>query len=302
MNVDALYAEVTARLIAKIEAGVGQWRMPWHIDHRSGLPISIDQRIYRGVNSVWLSMIDEDAGHQTGTWGTYKAWSGVGCQVRKGQKGTHVILWKPVAKEDAKDGKPHLIARTYAVFATEQVDGPAAERLLEEARLPRTPRPVSEVDRLFDNIGAKLTFGGNRAYYSPVEDAIRLPDFSQFIEPTAFYSTLAHEHIHWTGHKDRCDRDLSGRFASESYGMEELVAELGAAMFCHRIGIPSLDREDHSEYLASWLRTLKADTKAIVSVSSAAQKASDFLFDRTFTPHPEEAEDGTPVPELQPAS
>ncbi|WP_081950771.1 zincin-like metallopeptidase domain-containing protein [Agrobacterium pusense] len=31
---------------------------------------------------------------------------------------------------------------------------------------------------------------------------------------------------HWSGAKSRLDRDLSGRFGSETYAMEELIAEI----------------------------------------------------------------------------
>ena len=35
----------------------------------------------------------------------------------------------------------------------------------------------------------------------------------------------------------RCNRDLSGRFGTEVYAMEELVAELGATFLCAELGI-----------------------------------------------------------------
>ena len=37
-----------------------------------------------------------------------------------------------------------------------------------------------------------------------------------------------HELTQWTAPAQRCDRDLSGRFGSAAYAMEELVVELGA--------------------------------------------------------------------------
>lgn len=47
-----------------------------------------------------------------------------------------------------------------------------------------------------------------------------------------FYSRLCHEFVHWSGAKDRLDRDLTGRFGTESYAIEELGAELGTAFLC----------------------------------------------------------------------
>jgi len=40
--------------------------------------------------------------------------------------------------------------------------------------------------------------------------------------------------------------------------MEELVAELGAALLCAELGIAVEPRVDHAQYLAHWLSALKA--------------------------------------------
>ena len=72
-------------------------------------------------------------------------------------------------------------------------------------------------------------------------------------------------------------RDLTGRFGSDAYAAEELVAELGAAMWCAQIGISAATRPDHASYLSSWLGILKADARALVTVASKAQAAVDWL-------------------------
>jgi antirestriction protein ArdC len=100
---------------------------------------------------------------------------------------------------------------------------------------------------------------------------------NQFAEPEGYYATLAHEHVHWTGHKDRLARDLHNRFGSEAYAMEELVAELGAAFIGAQLQIEPAIRTDHIQYLKHWIGVLKTDPKAIVSVASKAQAAVDFL-------------------------
>ena len=77
----------------------------------------------------------------------------------------------------------------------------------------------------------------------------------------AYYSTLAHEHTHWTARAARCDRQLGKRFGDNAYAAEELIAELGAAFTCAHLGLSTEPREDHAQYLASWLRVLKADSQ-----------------------------------------
>jgi antirestriction protein ArdC len=82
---------------------------------------------------------------------------------------------------------------------------------------------------------------------------------------------------HWTAPPHRCNRDLSGRFGSEAYAMEELVAELGAAFLCAELGITVEPRADHAQYLAHWLSVLKADKRAIFTAASKAAQASAYL-------------------------
>jgi antirestriction protein ArdC len=96
----------------------------------------------------------------------------------------------------------------------------------------------------------------------------------------SYYSTLFHELTHWTAPAYRCDRDLSGRFGSHSYAVEELVAELGAAFLCAEIGISATPRADHADYIASWLKCLKADNRAIFRAAAQASRAAEFVLSR----------------------
>jgi antirestriction protein ArdC len=122
--------------------------------------------------------------------------------------------------------------------------------------------------------------GGNRAYYSPDADYIQMPPFGAFSQNVGYYSTLAHEHTHWTAKAERCDRQLGKRFGDNAYAAEELIAELGAAFVCAQLGLSTEPREDHAQYIQSWLRVLKADKRAIFTAASKAQQACDWLVRR----------------------
>jgi antirestriction protein ArdC len=105
-----------------------------------------------------------------------------------------------------------------------------------------------------------------------------LPPFEAFRDAESYYATLAHEATHWTSHSSRLARDFGGgRFGSESYAMEELVAELGAAFLCADLDLTLEPREDHAFYIASWLEVLKNDERAIFTAASHAQRAAHFL-------------------------
>ncbi|MFH2013789.1 MAG: zincin-like metallopeptidase domain-containing protein [Patescibacteria group bacterium] len=82
------------------------------------------------------------------------------------------------------------------------------------------------------------TVDNNRAYYSPNNDYINIPEKENFINSEMYYSTLFHELIHSTGHKKRLNRkgvnDIVS-FGSDKYSEEELTAEIGASFFKQRI-------------------------------------------------------------------
>jgi antirestriction protein ArdC len=96
-----------------------------------------------------------------------------------------------------------------------------------------------------------------------------------------YYSTRAHETGHWTSREGRCNRELGKRFGDNAYSVEELVAELTAAFVCAHLGLSSEPRPDHAQYIASWLRVLKADKRAIFTASSKAQQAADFMIQQS---------------------
>lgn len=294
MHAQDLFETVTAQLIADIEAGARTWRLPWHTLAETGTPISVDGRAYRGMNAVWLAMVAASRGWDSGTWATYRAWQRHGAQVRRGEKGTPVVLWKPTTRHDSNPDttsdnddettstrRRSLIARAYTVFAAEQADG--ADELIArrcERTTRDTPERIAAAETFFATVGATVIEGGNVACYQPPSDTIRLPHLAQFDTAAHYYATRAHETMHWTGHRDRLARDLTGRFGSDAYAAEELVAELGAALWCAQAHISAVTRPDHAAYLAGWLRVLRTDARALVTVASRAQAALDYLNQR----------------------
>ena len=62
----------------------------------------------------------------------------------------------------------------------------------------------------------------------------------------------------------------------ESEIARDLVAEIGSAFVCAQTGI-ALEGLQHDRYVASWLKVLKGDKRAIFTASSQAKKAAEFL-------------------------
>jgi antirestriction protein ArdC len=169
-----------------------------------------------------------------------------------------------------------LFTRGYSVFNAAQVDGYTPK---VDADMPMLDR-IAHAEAFFTAINATLRHGGNQAFYAPATDQIQMPPFAAFRENVSYYSTLAHEHTHWTAPASRCDRQLGKRFGDNAYAAEELIAELGAAFTCAHLGLSTEPREDHAEYIQSWLKVLKADSRAIFTAASKAQHATDWLIAR----------------------
>ncbi|CAN1213583.1 zincin-like metallopeptidase domain-containing protein [Tumidithrix helvetica PCC 7403] len=154
--------------------------------------------------------------------------------------------------------------------------------VLEEKPMEiNTDARLASADSFISATRAKIKHGNSgRAFYAPAVDAIMLPEFSQFTSASGYYATAIHELTHWTGHKTRCDRDLSGKFGSKAYAYEELIAEIGAAFTCNEFGITN-EIENHASYIDSWIQALKNDKKYFFKAAAEARRASEYLLEIT---------------------
>lgn len=290
MSNDKVYEIVTEKIIASLEAGTVPWHKPW-AGGEQGLPRSMSNgRIYRGINTWLLMMSAEASGYGSRWWGTFKNIQSKGGQVRKGEKSTLVVFWKPLTKTDPKTGdeKRFFMLRYFNVFNPEQADWPDgmparyAPPAFEDAL---AFDPVVEAERVLDRYlvegGPALRHvRGDKAFYMPSIDAITLPERSQFATPHGYYSVAFHEAGHSTGHKDRLAREGvtdAQLFGSHGYAKEELVAEMTAAMLCGVTGcdLEGIDRS--AAYINNWLRVFRGDKKMLVGAASAAQRAADLI-------------------------
>ena len=159
------------------------------------------------------------------------------------------------SRESDEEKETHLL-RAYSVFHASQVEGlpPYVAPGIEEA--PWT-RPEA-VQFIIENCGVPFKTGGDKPFYSPAGDFIQMPPVAAFAQPEYFSATAVHEIGHSTGHETRMKRDLTGRFGSEKYAMEEARVEMAAAMVCNTLGLPT-NFVNHAAYIQTWLRKLKDD-------------------------------------------
>src|SRR5215813_8639728 len=100
---------------------------------------------------------------------------------------------------------------------------PAEPALVASANLPALHAWVKRA-------GAQIRVGGDRAFYAPSIDAICIPPVEAFLHEEHWTATLAHEAIHFTGHKSRLDRLSDYATDRKARAREELTAELGSAI------------------------------------------------------------------------
>jgi HK97 family phage prohead protease len=283
---DEFFDNLTSKLIEMIEKAQtegGEWNPPWH--RVNTLPKNaVSGHIFTGANPVWLWIAGMEKGYPTNKWATYNQWNSVGGQVKKGEKGTSLLMpiFKKVMKEDGVEVSRLVGWKAYTVFNLEQVDGINREDFVDAPKemLDEATR-INAVEKAFSSVGAVVKEGdGSSAHYSPSKDEIVMPPFGFFKSADGYYSTLGHEMVHWTGHSSRLGRPNMNSFGSEGYAAEELVAELGAAFLMGQFGVSIEPRNDHAQYLAHWLKVLRDNPNALQEASRQAQAAVKFITEK----------------------
>ncbi len=276
----SVYEMVTERIINQLEKGIVPWRKPW-TGIKGGAYNRISKKSYSLLNQMLLK-------HE-GEYATYNQWESLGGHVRKGEKSEIVVFWKiqPIeeTKEDGtKETKQVPILRYFNVFHISQVEG--VEPLTKDDL--KSIEPIEKAENVLHDYWSRegievKHIGGDEAYYSPSRDLIRLPLFDQFTDANEYYSTAFHESVHSTMKESRCNRaeDRKGKlvaFGSNDYSKEELIAEIGSASLMNIIGIETGKTfQNSTAYIQSWLSVLKNDVKFIVSASSKAEKAVNYI-------------------------
>jgi antirestriction protein ArdC len=288
----SLYEEVTAKIIAQLEAGVFPWVQPWTSAAAGiGLPRNaMSGRPYSGINVLILWGAVIEGGYASQDWLTFRQALAAGGSVRKGERGQTVFYadrFIPKGEHeqggDDRDGEavrsiPFL--KRFTVFNVAQCEGLPERFTAAPAPLPER-QPHEDAEALIAATGADFRIGGAEAFYSPALDYVQVPPQPAFTQQIDYYRTALHELGHWTGHPSRLARDQEGGFGTPAYAREELCAELASAFLCAALGIVPTVR--HADYLANWLTVLRSDSRAIFKAASQASKATEFLLAFTDT-------------------
>lgn len=243
---------------------------------------------YRGGNRFRLMLAAQLNGYTDPRWMTYKQAEAAGYKIKPGSTGISCekyVFEKEVTELDEKGRtikkKEKLkspIVNFFTVFNAEQVEGiaPLEVKTLEKNEVLKTAE-----DFIASSECPILELKQDRAYYSPIEDKIVLPERNLFRDQESFLGVALHEMAHSTAHPDRLNRPLMNFFGSPEYAMEELRAELASYFIESDLGI-YLDDEhfnSHTHYLQSWIRVLENDPNELFRACADAERASARLIE-----------------------
>jgi antirestriction protein ArdC len=278
-------ADITATIIARLEAGTVPWQRPWSIIGEGGRPLRHEGIEYTGINALWLWAVGDTRGYRSRYWMTARQARELGGQVRSDAQACYSVY----ASTFRKPGAAGLLGmtgdrlirflRSYEVFNADEIKG--LPDYYYPQPIPPTPRLLSDrqerIDAFFAAIPSRVRHGGGAAFFDRTLDYIQMPRPGSFHSADGYASILAHESCHWTGHRTRLDRTFGKKFGDKAYCMEDLVAELGAAMVCGDLGLPTELHDSHASYLASWLQVLRSDKTAIFLAATKAEQAFSYL-------------------------
>ena len=279
----ALYDEVTTRVITELEQGRLPWVQPWDSAKAAiGLPRNAGTgRRYSGINVLilWSRLFEKGYGAQR--WLTFRQARALGGYVRRGEEGMTVCYAdrftpkteQEKARDEGREARQVAFLKRFTVFNVEQCEG-----LPEELSVAPLSLAIDEIvpvaHKLIQASGADIKIGGERAFYAPGPDYIRVPPQSAYHDRVNWYRTVFHELGHWTGHDSRLGRALDCDDLP-SYAREELCAEMASAFLCAELGIVPTVR--HADYVGAWLAVLREDNKAVFRAASLASKAADYI-------------------------
>lgn len=280
--------DLVADITARIANGVAPWRATWSSGHAVE-PLRADGNRFTGVNAMLLSMAAFDRGYTSPYWFTFKQAQALDACVRKGERGTPALLYKPFKSANDNDddghdgGAPAARGRGYAakytVFNAEQIEG------LDAKHLVTPPAPRWTDGKLPDAIAgypATVVYDlQHQPCYRDATDTIFMPPADQFETFADYCATLAHEQLHHTGAASRLNRPSLENYHKdlEARATEELIAELGSYFLTLRCGVPYSEAliDNHAAYLGYWSKVAEKTPNALVSAAAAAQRAVDYL-------------------------
>lgn len=265
------------------------WKKEW--SGLSGRPYNpVSKTVYHGSNYFSLLLTSMAKGYQDPRWCTFAQIKEQGWTLKAGKgQSAKIEFWYPYDREQKKaiswqefreaggqiNDRYQLFSRAYSVYNGDMIVGiPKLEVTQNEIQ------PVELVDTISGSMGVSISYHkSDQAFYRPVEDRIYLPYRQQFHSEYAYASTALHELSHATGVESRLNRQQGGRFGTEPYAYEELVAEISSCFLSSELPIGQTEEhlKNHKAYVQSWIQGIKEQPEALFRAVKDAEQAAAYL-------------------------
>lgn len=278
-----IYKKVTDLILQKLKQGVIPWAKTWKTAYPQNLITGLE---YKGINIMLLGLQD----FESNLWLTFKQCKDLGGSVKKDEHSSLVVFWKPIVKISEHDldettADIFYLLRYYYVFNIAQCFLP--DEVLQKKNIVTTNPKILEAEQIINNYKNPPELAINNLLmnprYLPRLDKIEIQSIKNFKSSDDFYASLFHELLHSTGAKHRLARRGvidKIQFGTENYSKEEFIAEIGASYLCNISGIQKTI-DNQASYIANWLQVLENDNRMVLIAASQAQKAVDYILNKT---------------------
>lgn len=287
--------DVADYFIQSLENESAVWTKPWKAC-KSVMPHNpATGTVYKGFNSVYLTMLQMRYESEDPRWMTYANAKKNGMHIKAKSKAAKIIFFDtiPVDKNGKKvDDKDKAIKfipifKPFNVFHASQIEGMPELKIEPIKDLSENHKKAQE---FVDNTKANINHDqGDRCYYSATSDSIHMVPRNSFENEGEYFSTLIHELSHWTGHSSRLNRKLGNMFGSKEYAKEELRAEIASYMLSRELQV-DFNPRNSAAYVKSWCSILQEKPDEIVKACHDAGQIVTFCSDlqklRTFDKTP----------------
>ena len=267
-----LRRQVVEDLISAIKEASGELEPRWRLGEGSLPANAATGNPYTRGNMFVLWLAGRKLGFKSNLWVTFKQALDLGGHVTKGEKSrTGIFVPIPKKKEGDED---EMFFGSKAVFNVEQCSGLPAH-LYDEPEVRPLQERYQDAMVYFAAQDVIVLHRGESAHYERVADRILMPVREDFYTDEHYLATLAHEHVHATGHASRLEREFGKARNDAAYCREELVAELGAALVCAELGVEA--RVRHADYLKRYLERLEEEENGVMKVLKDAARAAEYM-------------------------
>ncbi|HAW18782.1 MAG TPA: hypothetical protein DCX14_01245 [Flavobacteriales bacterium] len=260
------------------------WMKPWL--HPQPAQNGESGHVYKGMNVFAVNMAMFHNSWTDPRFLTFNQMKKLGGS-NKGQKSTAVIKFG-TSKDKNNEDKRYSFARLHFVWNVEQITGLNKDDLIPLQDLSKISAPERNagIDTMVEQIGIPVR-EAQAAFYRQQDDAVYMPPISTFVDTHEgasasdnYYSTLLHELIHATGPSFRIGREcyLKYHVNKKERAKEELVAEIGSALWRQKLGFDSPSNLiNTASYVKSWIALLEEDYNTIFEAATKASQAIEHL-------------------------